>query len=53
MNNEKVLLGKKGNQDSGYVYYPYLTISKFMLPIKLVRIDKDKGPVFTKIKSYE
>lgn len=50
MNNEKIIVGKKENQNTGLIFYPYLTVLKLRLPLMLVGIDKDKGPIFTKIE---
>ena len=45
--SEKILIGRKENTNSGYVFYPYITILELHLPIKLVRFDNNQ-PVFTK-----
>jgi hypothetical protein len=43
-------IGRKGkNQSSGFIFFPYIKVLEFSLPLKLLRIDKDLGPIFKKI----
>ena len=48
MNNEKILIGKKGNDMlSGYIFYPYIKILDIRLPLKMVSWNNG-NPIFTK-----
>jgi hypothetical protein len=43
--NDKILIGKKGNVDRGYIFYPYIEIK---LPISFKEFDVEGKPIFIK-----
>ncbi len=47
-----IKIGTKA-KDSGFVFYPYISILKLSLPLKLIRLDENNQPVFTKLKQNE
>jgi hypothetical protein len=51
--NDKIVIGTKGKSDSGYVFYPYIKVFEFKLPLKFEKLDSKGNPIFTKIKNYE
>ena len=51
--NEKILIGKKGKSDNGYVFAPYIKILELHLPIKFVGLDEKGQPIFIKINNNE
>jgi hypothetical protein len=49
-----IKIGKKGkDQYNGFVFYPYIKVVEFSLPLELIKIDKDHGPIFKKKIGYE
>lgn len=54
MNQEtpKIKIGTKA-KDSGFVFYPYIPILKLSLPLKLIRLNENNQPIFTKLKQNE
>ncbi len=54
MNQEtpKIKIGTK-EKDSGFMFYPYIPVIKLSLPLKLIRLDENNQPVFTKLKQNE
>ena len=52
--NDKILIGKKGNVDRGYMFYPYIKVLEMKLPISFKEFDVEGKPIFIKkIESYE
>jgi hypothetical protein len=51
--SKEIVIGTKGKSDSGYVFYPYIKVFEFKLPLKFEKLDSKGNPIFTKIKSYE
>jgi hypothetical protein len=41
-------IGKKSNQNPGYLFYPYIRILEIKLPVKFSHMDKLGNPVFKK-----
>lgn len=46
--NERILFGKKGKCNAGFAFAPYIMISGFILPVKLVGYDENNQPIFIK-----
>ena len=46
--NDKILIGKKGNVDSGYMIYPYIKVLEIKLPILFKEFDVEGKPIFIK-----
>ena len=48
MSNEKIFIGKKGNADSGYIFYPYIKVLEIKLSITFKEFDVEGKPIFIK-----
>ena len=46
--NDKILIGKKGNVDRGYIFYPYIKVLEIKLPISFKEFDVEGKPIFIK-----
>ena len=46
--NDKILIGKKGNVDRGYMFYPYIKVLEIKLPISFKEFDVEGKPIFIK-----
>jgi hypothetical protein len=46
--NDKILIGKKGNVDRGYMFYPYIKVLEMKLPILFKEFDVEGKPIFIK-----
>jgi hypothetical protein len=43
-----IKIGKKTNQYSGFVFYPYIKILEVHLPVKFSHVDKSGKSIFKK-----
>ena len=51
--NDKILIGKKDNVDRGYMFYPYIKVLEFKLPILFKEFDVERKPIFIKNEKIE